>query len=394
MFTDKIADYRRGEIFFTAEEGFPELFLSLCSQSSVKVRNVKINAADLSGTVYAGDMDALNRAALKSGMKITVLREKGLRQLFEKVKQRAGIPIGFFAAVLIFSILSGMIWSVDISGCTVTDEQVVEEILSGCGLKRGGFLINADAKLAERLIASSTPGIYRAVVNASGSRVFVNIVENTVPEPVKQKGTYSNITAKTDGVISDIDIFSGTSALKAGDEVKKGDLLVSGITELSDGRLMFSESKARIMAFTQHKVRVAATEHPKVNKVKSCRDFYSPYVFGLCLINFRKEEDCVSYESYFAESFDTVFPLGVMRRRKTVFTEEEIELPEQRVYLIAIHDLACVAVSKIGKLSVPEREIKVEKKGNFSIEAVFCCEEEIGKEEEAEFFGTESENVE
>lgn len=385
MFMDRISDFICGKVFFTADEGFSELFLSTCKSMGVKVKSVKISSEVLNGFVHEKDMEKLNSAAEKSGMRVTVTKKTGMKVFSSNVKKRVGIPVGFAVAILIFSILSSMIWSVDITGCPAELEKTVEEILTECGIVRGRFIINSDTDMAERRIESADTMIYRAVVDNAGSRVFVNIVTNTVPEEIKKEDEFSNIIALCDGIITDADILAGSSDLKVGDDVKKGDLLVSGITELDDGNIIFSRSRAIIKALTVHKVRVCAAEQPNVMEIKKYRDLFSPYVFGLCFFDLSKSKKNESCESYFAESFDTVFPFGVVRKRCTEFGRKEIQLSERRTFLIAVHDLASVSFEKAGKLCVLGRTVTTDTGERLSIEAEYLCEEDIGREEMADF---------
>ena len=63
----------------------------------------------------------------------------------------------------------------------------------------------------------------------------------------------------------------------------------------------------------------------------------------------------------------------------------DILLPERRVFLIAVHDLASVSFEKAGKLCVLERTVRTDTCERLSIEAEYLCEENICKEVKEEF---------
>lgn len=376
-----LSDRAKGRVFFEAEGGFADRFLDLCKKNGADLKNIRITSDSVSASVLTSALCRIDSAAKKSGMTLTVTNRKGLRYTLEKIKKRFGIPFGFFSAIVIFCILSCMIWSVEIRGCSQTDDAVIAGILREYGIERGKFLFNADISTAKRRIESSDRSIYKSVIDVEGSRVYVNIVENTIPEKIRPEDEYSNIVASCDGTIIGMDLFAGEAEVKCGDTVKKGDLLVSGITELDDGRNVFTRAAASVKALTEHTVRVVSVPSPEISVIRKYSDVYSPYVFGLSFTGMLKKlPENRSETEYFAESAHTVFPFGIVRLRKTFFEKCEDKLTQDRVRLIAVRDLANEAIRKCGELTCMGRIIRRDDTNSAFIEAVFYCEEDIATE--------------
>lgn len=367
-----------GQTFFSADEGFPDDFLSLCQMSGVTVKNIRMTSVSMTGSVCSADTEKVFDAAGKSGMRVFVEKETGIPVLIRFFKRRFGIPAGIIAAFLIYCILSSVIWSVEINGCVYSDADAVMEALSECGIRRGAFRCNADTFAAGYVVESVSDAIYRAAVNMAGCRIIVDIVENTPAQNIQGTEVYSNLVASRGGEIIKADILAGTGEVKKGDVVVKGDLLVNGVTELKDGSVIFADSKAHIIARTSHMINCFITDSPEVYKVIKRRDHWSPYLFGLYLLAAADSSDTfVSREEYFADNSQTVFPVGFIRQRETVLEKQTEKLSENRKKLVCLYDLARNACSQLCGLKNPSRKIKINIEEMFNIEAEFICEEDI-----------------
>lgn len=100
-------------------------------------------------------------------------------------------------------------------------------------------------------------------INLIGSHAEVEIKEKELPPKPKSESDYSNIKASADGVLLSTDIRNGTSYVKVGSAVSKGQLLVSGFYENSLGEIHFVDADADIRATTNY--TFSATEDEVVS---------------------------------------------------------------------------------------------------------------------------------
>jgi sporulation protein YqfD len=116
------------------------------------------------------------------------------------------------------------------------DSSVVERVLEDNGVKKGVKIRSVDKKRLEYLIAN-VDGIAFASVKISGTTLVVNIYEELPKPDVVDMTKPVPVTAKKDGVVSRIVVFQGTPAVKVGDAVRAGDVLVDSYIAVGETRL-------------------------------------------------------------------------------------------------------------------------------------------------------------
>ena len=153
---------------------------------------------------------------------------EGLLPLF-----RRALRLKFSLAALLFTTLlitlsPSLVWDVRVLGCERLSEAEVESTLSSLGLFAGApwRKINSDA--TELSLLDSYPEIGWVSINRRGSVAYVEIIESAIP-PSKEEALYSNVVATRDCVIRDISVSSGYAAVKVGQVVRRGEVLISGI---------------------------------------------------------------------------------------------------------------------------------------------------------------------
>ncbi len=226
-----------------------EKLLSACAQNGIAIWGTKLNENHIEVYITISDFKLLRTVAPK-GSRVHILKKSGLPFITSIYRKRWGIAAGAVLFFAILQLLSGYIWIIDVNG----NHKVKEgEILTACrniGITEG---IRADSiypKAEREKLLLQLDGAAWAAINIEGSRLTVNLTESK--ENSAQK-SYSNLKSTADGIITKIDVVSGTSVVSVGQAVKKGDLLVSGIIETADGT-RFAPSKGTIFASVEEKV--------------------------------------------------------------------------------------------------------------------------------------------
>ena len=193
-------------------------------------------------------------------------------------------------------------------------------------------------------------------LNVEGSRLTINVTET---KEEKDKKGYSNIKAGADGIIERIDIVSGTSVVKIGDAVKKGDLLVSGIVETANDT-RFTYSKGKVTAKTQREIVLKEKYVQKLKvptgrvKNKLAVDFFGfkiPFYLGK-----EKERYISSVKVYNCELFDQKLPIRFYKKRFEFYKEKEIRYDFDRLCILLEKELE----KEITKLNC--ESIRIDKK--------------------------------
>jgi len=207
------------------------------------------------------------------------------------------------------------------------------------------------------------------------------VFERTLPPEMTDLHTYSNVIAAKDGEVLSADILAGVPYISAGDTVQKGDLLAGGIQELSDGTERLLRAKAIVMARTRTSFSCQTALNVSVQKPESMSDKRSLYFFGLV---FPPQNEKASSAVYLSTP-TSIFPIGLIRTRTTGMTDISLKLTDAQAKLICMTDLAFTAFQSIGDTYVYQREISSQTAAQYSVDAVFYCEEDIAMEQ---MFGT------
>ena len=170
-----------------------------------------------------------------------------------KLRLELSPPLGLFGAVLrfrycygailalvitvvLFVFSSARVWDIRIEGNERLTDRVVEEYLSAQGFRLGTLWRSVDKNKLENAILSDNGDIAWISVNRRGTVAYVRIAESeNVGIPKEQGPSYSNIVAECDGVIEQIVVESGAAAVKVGDVVRAGEVLISGVVENEKG---------------------------------------------------------------------------------------------------------------------------------------------------------------
>lgn len=250
-----------GYICIIVTGDYPERFLNLCVQNGFKVFNTRRRGDKFEFCIFARDYKRVRVFRRKCTVKLKIKYRRGLPFIMRRYR-RIGLAVGgaIFAAVMI--VMPQFVWSINISGNSALDANQVMTALDTVGISIGTPLSEVDADNMRLRLALLLPEISWASINIDGTAVNVELREAT--RKLETDTKYSNLVADFDGIVTAVYVRSGTAAVKVGDTVIKGDLLVSGTEEYKDGKTFFRHSDADIIATVN---RTATVRIPIVKTV-------------------------------------------------------------------------------------------------------------------------------
>lgn len=169
--------------------------------------------------------------------------KKGLRAFLWKNKKRSGLFLGAVASALIFLSFSAVVWDVRIEGNErVSSTQILRE-LNEAGLCVGASIRHLDRRDIAGDVLLSTEDLSFVRINLHGTVAHVTVRERELISE-EEDGGFSNLVASADATVESLAVSSGNPLVHSGQVVKKGELLVSGITEgLHGNRLVRAEGE-------------------------------------------------------------------------------------------------------------------------------------------------------
>lgn len=317
----KILRYLKGYVRFTATGGFPERFINLCAAENIHLWSLKPGIKTLEGCVKAGDFFKLRIIARKSGVRLSAGRRSGLSFFMKKHKNRAVLIAGIFFFAISVIVMNQYIWFIDVEGTSSVSHALIKKSLEDYGLKKGVYSKSIDTELINREGVNRFDGrLMWMSVNIRGSKAVVEVrdyidehEDTTYKEPC-------NIVADFDGTVLSVEIFNGDRAVRSGNAVKKGDLLISGVIENTDFSASYLEARGRITAF--HNVKRKKSYPPVKNAFKRLTDSKSKSYFSFLWLSSQKNDGYFRYDE-FIKINDTVFPFGISAVTKKSFSDSK-----------------------------------------------------------------------
>ena len=226
-----------GSVTVRCEGGYPEQFLNDVIQRGFVLWNIRCDGVFLHYTCYAEDYAKLRLFARRACMRMRVQKKNGLPFWFQPLRSRSGLLVGMLLFFVVLHSLSSRIWTVEVVGNQQVTEQTILQTLETFGVKPGAEFKNVDIPSLQLETLQQLPALTWLAVNQTGSTLTVEVRERQPAEPIEQTAP-SNILSTHDGVIIKLNVISGQAAVKVGDAVTKGSLLIGGVVDSKVGPLL------------------------------------------------------------------------------------------------------------------------------------------------------------
>lgn len=272
--------YLMGNVRFQVSGNFPERFLNICAHRGLPIWGVSRKGGTFTACTRVSTYRHLRPAAKKAGVRLRILRKKGLPFLLYRYRWRWGLAVGAVCFVLILGVLGNFIWTIDVRGNETIDQQLILEQLAELGVRPGSYRPSLDARDIERQMMLRLDKIGWIAVNLRGSAAHVQIKERVLPPPIIDRSTPANVVAAADGQIVRMEVYAGQPLLKKGDTVLKGDVVVSGMVEEKDGDIQLVHARAKIMAEVVRELKVEVPYQQKSYNYRGLTRRYALDSFG------------------------------------------------------------------------------------------------------------------
>ena len=236
-----IIRFFRGYIKIRVSGYSPERFLNACSHKGIYLWGLSPVRGAYEMYTDAKSLKKMKAVLKKTGTKAEIVGRYGLPFFLHRYRKRKVFFAGiFFCAVLIY-ILSLFVWEIDIEGNLRQTDEAILSFLDSENVHHGMPVSKVDCgKIAAR-IREEYEDIIWVSASIQGAKLVIQIKENEdllneeqMLESQDEKENGTDLVADRDCTIVSIVTRSGVPAVKAGSEVKKGDLLVSGRIEMKN----------------------------------------------------------------------------------------------------------------------------------------------------------------
>ncbi len=232
---DRIINALKGYIKIQIIGYSPERFLNLCKNKDIRIWDLKANGNDYEMFVSVKDFRKLKPLLKKTQTKLKILERYGVPFFLHRYRRRKMFFVGVFISCGIILGLSKFIWNIEIIGNqSITDETMVEYLVSK-QVYHGMRIKDVACESLATEIRKDFGEITWVSVSLEGTNLIINVKENTdIFQVSNVEEEPSDIIAEQDGIITEIIMRSGVPLVSNGDEVKSGDVLVSGTVEVKN----------------------------------------------------------------------------------------------------------------------------------------------------------------
>ena len=194
----------------------------------------KINA---DGTITVRERDFLKIQGLFRGrFEFEYSEPLGIAGKYKCLHNKTAYISAIIISLTLIVFLSNLVWDIRIEGNANIPDSDIALRLSECGFQIGDLWALKDRSRIESDYLENDQRISWININRRGSVAYVSVIEREDKEETGDETPgYSNIVAATDCVIEEITVKRGTAAVKPGDAVKKGDILIIGVLPEESG---------------------------------------------------------------------------------------------------------------------------------------------------------------
>ena len=218
-----------------------EYVVNVLTKSGVKIKKLKVFGRECEFCVSGGDFSALKRVLGEQGREVSVVSDGTFCGFIKKNALRIGLYLGLIMTIAVIFFYSSIVTRVQIYGNSLVADEIILSALESVAelpLKKDKI----DKDLLERTVIS-LEGISSASVEIRGNTVLINVYEELPKAEMPDMTDFTDITSLYDGVITRIIVYSGTAAVKKGDPVRKGQVLISSDVVIDEEKGLVAKEK-------------------------------------------------------------------------------------------------------------------------------------------------------
>ena len=229
-------------------------FVNLCRNNGIELRHLVRRENAIQMEIDAENFKKLRPLVRKTHVKIHVLNRHGPAFFFYRHKRRWWFLLGMTVFAGMIYILSLFVWQIDIDGNRKYTDALILQALAQMDVKTGCRKSEIDLPEIEEELRIMYNEITWVSASITGTKLQIELregdlkisgssgggqtgnvkrVENRENNPKTQNGESetdlpANLVADEDAIITNLVVRRGTVAVRYGDEVKKGDVLIEG----------------------------------------------------------------------------------------------------------------------------------------------------------------------
>lgn len=229
-----IVKYLKGYLRVMVTGYSPERFLNLCSNKNILIWDLVSTEEGYEFCISKDAFYELKPILKKTKTNIKILDKIGLPFFLYKYRKRKLFAIGVLLCLGLIYSLTLFVWDINVVGAYSYSEEDVVKYVETEFVQLGSLKKNVDCAKLEESLREYYENIAWISCELRGTQLTVQFKESLKQDEVGKVEGANDIVALNDGIIHNIITREGTPLVKPGDEVKQGDVLISGAIEILD----------------------------------------------------------------------------------------------------------------------------------------------------------------
>lgn len=373
MFIKILINYILGYVNIIVEGYYIERFINICISRKILIWNLKREKSSiLRVNVSIREFKKIREIARKTKCKIKIQNKRGIPFLLNKYKKRKIFVALLIITMIMIIIVSNFVWNIEIIGTDkISNEELIKD-LNECGLIVGKNKANINTKEIINNIRLKREDIAWIGISLKGTNAIVEVVEAKSKPDLVDEEELCNIVATKEGIITKINSQNGTSLVKVGDLVKKGDVLIGGWLEGKYTGTRYVHAKGEVEARVWYtKKKIIDLNYNKRTKTGNVESKYSVSVNNFQINFYKRLPKYENYDTICDSKKLKIFSNFYIPIELKKITYEEIQ-EEYAIY--DIDEAKNIAIDNLSK----ELEKEIENKDKI-INKQINCKEDYGK---------------
>ena len=282
----RIYEKLRGRLRVEVCGAYVEGLLNAAALEAVELWEIEcVDDYTLHLNIYEPDFPRFRALAEKCMCELKVLSARGGSRDRKLIKRRWGLLAFLAVSALLLLVSSLFVWEIEVVGNEKLSRGQVLRALSRSGVDLGTYRYSVSADLVRSSMMRQLPELGWMTVNINGSRAVAVIVERQEKPEIYAQSDPADIVAAETGIIKRMSVENGKPAVKQGDSVLEGELLVSGLMDSLSSGSKFVRAKAKVMADTWHELSAVCPAEEEVKEPGFLSRSRFALVFGKRRIN-------------------------------------------------------------------------------------------------------------
>lgn len=201
-------------------------FINLLKQNNIRLFNIKRMSDTTECVMFAKDFKKIKSFAKITGVRVRISKKNGPGFFIFNNRNRYFLVAGLIIFIIIILWSTKKIVKIEIHGNEYYASTEIYEFLTENNIDYGSVVKNISCKDIEKLMLNHFDLLTFVSVHINGNTLIITVKENKTVKQEKEDETPCNLVATEDGVVVSIITRAGVPLVKAGDEVKRDDVLV------------------------------------------------------------------------------------------------------------------------------------------------------------------------